>query len=132
MEVFLMTKLFVSSIKGQAYQEFRGCNLNKDSLSSSSLACGLPSPTFIGNDSRIELSYSVNFFVGDQPIIQREMEGSDEGEMSLKELKDTVLFLAKQFCSSLNFFNLSADISLPSFSYLRQHSGAGEWQRISA
>jgi len=34
--------------------------------------------------------------VGDQPIIQREMEGSDEGEVSLKELKDTVLLLEKQ------------------------------------
>jgi len=34
--------------------------------------------------------------VGDQPIIQREMEGSYEGEVSLKELKDTVLLLAKQ------------------------------------
>jgi len=60
---------------------------------SSSLACGLASPAFIG---RIELSYSINFFVGDQPIIQREMEGSDEGEVSLKELKDTVLLLVKQ------------------------------------
>jgi len=60
--------------------------LNKDSLPSS-LACGLPSPAFIGNDGRIELSYSLNFFVGDQPIMQREMEGSDEGEVSLKELK---------------------------------------------
>jgi len=56
--------------------------LNKDSLPSSSLACGLP--------------YSINFFVGDQPIIQREMEESDEGEVCLKELKDTVLLLAKQ------------------------------------
>jgi len=62
--------------------------LNKYSLPSS-LACGLPSPAFIGNDCRIELSYSVNLFVGDQPIIQREMEGSDEGEVSLKELKDS-------------------------------------------
>jgi len=26
--------------------------------------------------------------VGDQPNIQREMEGSDEGEVSLKEVKD--------------------------------------------
>jgi len=66
-------------------------------LPSSSLACGLPSPAFIGDDGRIELSYSINFFVGDhQPIIQWEMEGSDEGEVSLKELKDTVLLLAKQ------------------------------------
>jgi len=32
---------------------------NKPSLPSSSLACGLPSPAFIGNDGRIELSYSV-------------------------------------------------------------------------
>jgi len=68
--------------------------LNKYSLPSSSLACGLPSPTFIDDYGRIELSYS--FFVGDQPIIQREMEGSDEGEVSLKEVKDTVLLLAKQ------------------------------------
>jgi len=44
----------------------------------------------------IELSFSINFFVGDKPIIQREMEGSDEGEVSLKEVKDTVLLLAKQ------------------------------------
>jgi len=65
--------------------------LNKYSLSSSSLACGLSSPAFIGNDSRIELY----FFVGDQPIIQREMEGSDEGEVSLKELKDAVPLLVK-------------------------------------
>jgi len=43
-----------------------------------------------------ELSYLINFFVGDQPIIQREMEGSDEGEVSWKEVKDTVLLLAKQ------------------------------------
>jgi len=56
----------------------------------------LPSPAFIGDDGRIELSYSINFFVGDQPIMQREMEGSDEGEVNLKELKDTVLLLAKQ------------------------------------
>jgi len=70
--------------------------LNKDSIPSSSLACGLSSPSFIGNDGRIELSYSTNFFVGDQPIIQREMEGSDEGEVSWKEVKDTVLLLAKQ------------------------------------
>jgi len=55
--------------------------LNKYSLPSSSLACGLSSPSFIGDDGRIELSYSVNFFVGDQPIMQREMEGSDEGEV---------------------------------------------------
>jgi len=41
----------------------------------------------------IELKLEI---VGDQPIIQREMEGSDEGEVSLKELKDTVLLLAKQ------------------------------------
>jgi len=73
-----------------------GSRPNKPSLPPSSLACGLPSPAFIGNDGRIELSYSINFFVGDQPIIQREMEGSDEGEVSLKELKDTVLLLAKQ------------------------------------
>jgi len=70
--------------------------LNKYSLPSSSLACGLPCPTFIGDDGRIELSYSVNFFVGDQPIIQREMEGSDEGEVGLKEVKDILLLLAKQ------------------------------------
>jgi len=69
--------------------------LNKYSLPSSSLDCGLSSPAFIGDDGRIEL-YSINFFVGDQPIIQREMEGSDEGEVSLKELKDTVLLLAKK------------------------------------
>jgi len=73
-----------------------GDELNRHSLPSSSLACGLPSPAFIGDYGRIELSYSVNFFVGDQLIIQREMEGSDEGEVSLKELKDTVLLLAKQ------------------------------------
>jgi len=48
--------------------------LNKYSLPSSSLACGLPSPVFIGDNSRIELSYSIKFFVGDQPIKQREME----------------------------------------------------------
>jgi len=65
-------------------------------LPSSSLACGFPSPAFIGNDGRIELSYSINFFVGDHSIIQREMEGSDEGEVSLKEVKNTVLLLAKQ------------------------------------
>jgi len=59
--------------------------LNKDSLPSSSLAFGLPSPAFIGNNGRIELSYSINFFVGDQPIIKREMEGSDEGEVSSKQ-----------------------------------------------
>jgi len=34
--------------------------------------------------------------VGDQLIIQREMEGSDEGGVSLKEMKDMVLLLAKQ------------------------------------
>jgi len=56
----------------------------------------LSSPAFIGNNRRIELSYSINFFVGDQPIIQREMEGIDEGEVSWKEVKDTVLLLAKQ------------------------------------
>jgi len=70
--------------------------LNKYSLPSFSLACGLSSPAFIGNNSRIELSYLVNFFVGDQPILQKEMKGSDEGEVSLKELKHTVLLLAKQ------------------------------------
>jgi len=75
--------------------------LNKYSLPSSSLACGLPSPSFIGDDCRIstfliELSYLINLFVGDQLIIQREMEGSDEGEVSLNEVKDTVLLLAKQ------------------------------------
>jgi len=43
-----------------------------------------------------ELSYSINFFVGDQPIIKREMEGSVEGEVSLKKVKDTVLPMAKQ------------------------------------
>jgi len=37
--------------------------LNKDSLPSFSQACGLPSPAFIGNNGRIELSYSINFFV---------------------------------------------------------------------
>jgi len=30
-----------------------------------SLACGLSFPAFIGNDGRIELSYLINFFVGD-------------------------------------------------------------------
>jgi len=39
--------------------------LNKDSLPSSSQACGLPSPAFIGDNSRIELSHSINSFVGD-------------------------------------------------------------------
>jgi len=68
--------------------------LNKYSLPSSSLACGLPSPAFIDNDSRIELSYPLNFFVRDQSIIQREMEGSEE--VSMKELKETVMFLVKQ------------------------------------
>jgi len=48
-------------------------------------------PAFIGDDGRIELSYSINSFVGDQPIILREMKGSDKGEVSLKEVKDTVL-----------------------------------------
>jgi len=56
----------------------------------------LSSPAFIGNNGRVELSYSINFFVGDQPTIQREMEGSDEDEVSLKELKDKVLLMAKQ------------------------------------
>jgi len=42
----------------------------------------------------MELSYLINFFMGDQLIIQREMEGSDETEVSLKEMKDMVL--AKQ------------------------------------
>jgi len=41
-----MRKLFFSGMEGQAYQEFWGCDLNKDSLPSSSLACGLPSPAF--------------------------------------------------------------------------------------
>jgi len=72
------------------------CVLNKISSPSSPLACGLSSPIFIGNNSRIELSYSINFFVGDQLIIQREMEGSEEGEVRLKEMKDIVLLLAKQ------------------------------------
>jgi len=40
--------------------------LNKYSLPSS-LACGLPSPAFIADDGRIELSYSINFFVGVSP-----------------------------------------------------------------
>jgi len=40
--------------------------------------------------------YSINFLVGDNLITQREMEGSDEGEVTLKEIKHTVLLLAKQ------------------------------------
>jgi len=35
-------------------------------------------------------------FVGDQLIIQREMKGSDECEVSLKEMKDTVLILVER------------------------------------
>jgi len=55
--------------------------LNKDSLPSSL-------SHFHWQRWQDELSYLINFFVGDQPIIQREMEGSDEGEVSLKEVKD--------------------------------------------
>jgi len=39
--------------------------------------------------------------VGDQPIIQREMEGSDDGEV-----KDTVLLLAKQMVELKKSMNL--------------------------
>jgi len=91
--------------------------LNKHSLPSSSLACGLPSPAFIGNDSRIELSYSINLFVGDQLITQREMEGSDGGEVSLKELKDTVLLLAKQMVELKAAMSQREEISSRSSEY---------------
>jgi len=91
--------------------------LNKYSFPSSSLACG-SSPTFIGNDSRIELSDSVNFFVGDQPIIQREMEGSDEGEVSWKEVNDTVLLLAKQMVELKAAMNWREEIASSSSEYL--------------
>jgi len=37
--------------------------LNKDSLPSSSSACGLPSPTFIGYNSRIELYHTLTTFL---------------------------------------------------------------------
>jgi len=60
--------------------------------SSSSLACGLAYPAFIGDDRRIELSYSINFFCGRSAHQKRAMEG----EVSWKEVKDTVLVLAKQ------------------------------------
>jgi len=91
--------------------------LNNYSLPSSSLACGLPSPTFIGDDGRREFSYSINFFVGDQPIIQREMEGSDEGEVSLKEVKDTVLLLAKQMVEVKAAMNWREEITSSSSEY---------------
>jgi len=77
--------------------------------SPSSLACGLPSPAFIGNNGRIELSYLINFFVGDQPIIQREMEGSEE--VSMKELKETVMFLVKQLAELKGAFSKTASVS---------------------
>jgi len=81
----------------------------KDSLPSSSLAGGWPSPAFIGNDSRIELSYSINFFVGDQPIIQREMEGGEK--VSMKELKETIMFLVKQLVELKGAFSKTASVS---------------------
>jgi len=56
-------------------------------------ACGLSSPTFIGDCGRIELSYSINFFVRSD---HHSKGNGKEGEVSLKELKDTVLLLAKQ------------------------------------
>jgi len=89
--------------------------LNKYSLPSSSLACGLPSPAFIGDDSRIELSYSTNFFVEDQPIIQREMKGSDK--VSLKEVKGTVLLLAKQMGELKAAMSQSEEIASSSSEY---------------
>jgi len=72
----------LSGIPGMLRSEFRGkpplsdvlCSiLHNWSLPSSSLACGLSLPAFIGNNSRVELSYSTNFFLGDQPTRQREM-----------------------------------------------------------
>jgi len=91
--------------------------LNKYSLPSSSLACGLSSPAFIGDNGRIELSSLINFFVGDQPIIQREMEGSDEGEVSWKEVKDTVLLLAKQMVELKAVMNWREEIASNSSEY---------------
>jgi len=78
----------------------------------------LSSPAFIGDDGRIELSYSINFFVRDQPIIQREMEGSDEGEVSLKEVKDTVLLLAKQMVELKAAMSQREEITSRSFEYI--------------
>jgi len=72
----------------------------------------------IGNNGRIELSYLINFFVGDQPIIQREMEGCDE--VSLKEVKDTVLLLAKQMVELKAAMGQSEEICIVSLK-LRNH-----------
>jgi len=47
-------------------------------------------------------------------IIQREMEGSNEGEVSLKELKDAVLLLAKQM---VELMNQREEIASRSFEY---------------
>jgi len=80
--------------------------LNQDSLPSASLACGFSSPAFIGDDSRIEFSYSI---VGDQPIIPREMEGSEE--VSMKELKETVMFLVDQLAELKGAFSKTAPVS---------------------
>jgi len=66
------------------------------SLLSSSLAYGFSSPAFIGNDSRIELLASIIIFLGDQFIRKGEIEGSEEEEVSMKELKETVMLLVKQ------------------------------------
>jgi len=57
------------------------------------------------------------FFVGDQPIIQREMEGSDEGEVSLKEVKDTVLLLSKQMVEIKAAMSQREEISSRSSEY---------------
>jgi len=81
---------------------------NKNTLTATYLACRLPSPTFIGDNGRIELSYSINFFVGDQPIIQREMEGSEE--VNMKELKETVMFLVKQLAELKGAFSKTASV----------------------
>jgi len=52
--------------------------------------------------------------VGDQPIIKREMEGSDEGEVSLK---DTVLLLAKQMVELKAAMSQREDIASSSSEY---------------
>jgi len=68
-------------------------------------------PTFIGNDGRIKLSYTIRIFVGDQFIRKGEMEGSEEEEVSMKELKETVMFLVKQLAELKGAFSKTASVT---------------------
>jgi len=101
---------FPTEFRSPAFREFQpemSCALKTVYSTFPSLWVALSHFHWRRRQDRVIILYQL--FVGDQPIIQREMEGSEE--VSMKELKETVMFLVKQSVELKGAFSKTASVS---------------------